>query len=163
MLLPHLIGLQICRTRDFRDDAARFRIISLTDNLPWITATANDFGYDKVFENQLKNLLREEDLVVAISSSGNSQNIIRAIEYANSRNATTVGVGWFRRGKTGRLCKQNRKHPNEGGALRLYGGMQPQYLVTSSLSIFMKWISSDFHDHHKLCTKYNSFKIMLID
>jgi D-sedoheptulose 7-phosphate isomerase len=105
----------------FQDDAARFKIISLTDNLPWITATANDFGYEKVFENQLKNLLREEDLVIAISSSGNSQNVIRAVEYANSRNAITIGVVGFGGGQLAKSAKKIVSIPTKVGH---YGFME---------------------------------------
>jgi D-sedoheptulose 7-phosphate isomerase len=105
----------------FEDDAARFKIISLTDNLPWITATANDFGYEKIFENQLKNLLREGDLVIAISSSGNSPNILRAIEYANSKNATTFGVVGFGGGKLARCAKKMVNIPTKVGH---YGFME---------------------------------------
>ena len=105
----------------FEDDAARFKVMSLTDNVPWITATANDFGYEKVFENQLKNLLREGDLVIAISSSGNSQNVIRAIEYANSRNATTVGIVGFGGGKLAQSAKKIINIPTKVGH---YGYME---------------------------------------
>src|SRR5258706_8521320 len=62
----------------------RFRILALTDQVPTITAYANDVGYDVVFEEHLRNFARMGDVVLAISSSGNSANVLRAVEYANS-------------------------------------------------------------------------------
>jgi D-sedoheptulose 7-phosphate isomerase len=70
----------------------RLRIISLTDCTPYILAWGNDTSYDRVFLEQLKNLASPGDLLVAISGSGNSPNIIRAVEYANSAGMRTFGV-----------------------------------------------------------------------
>ena len=64
--------------------ASRFRILALTDSLPTLTAYANDVSYDAVFVEQLKNFAQPGDLVLAISGSGNSPNVVRAIEFANS-------------------------------------------------------------------------------
>lgn len=80
-------------------DPLRFKVISLTDNLPYVTAWANDNGYDVVFEQQLRNIGEAGDLVIGISASGNSPNIIRAIEYANASGMTTVGMTGFSGGK----------------------------------------------------------------
>jgi D-sedoheptulose 7-phosphate isomerase len=111
----------------FSDDRARFRVISLTDNLPWITATANDFGYDRIFENQLKNLMQEKDLLIAISSSGNSENILRAVSYANSKGATSVGIVGFGGGKLADMAHRTIFIPSKKGH---YGFMED---VTSIL------------------------------
>src|ERR1700681_4132714 len=62
----------------------RFKIMALTDSLPTLTAYSNDVGYDCVFAEQLKNFAQREDVVMCISGSGNSPNVIHAIEYANS-------------------------------------------------------------------------------
>jgi D-sedoheptulose 7-phosphate isomerase len=70
----------------------RFRVIPLTDNVGYITALANDEGYESVFEQQLRNLGRAGDLLVAISGSGNSPNVLRAVDYARSIGMRTVGV-----------------------------------------------------------------------
>jgi D-sedoheptulose 7-phosphate isomerase len=72
--------------------SSRFRILALTDSLPTITAYSNDVGYDTVFVEQLKNFAEPGDLVMAISGSGNSVNVIRAIEYGNSIGCKTVGL-----------------------------------------------------------------------
>jgi D-sedoheptulose 7-phosphate isomerase len=77
----------------------RFRVISLTDNIGFITALANDEGYESIFEQQLRNLAAPRDLLVAISGSGNSTNVIRAAEYARSIDMTVIGVTGFDGGK----------------------------------------------------------------
>jgi D-sedoheptulose 7-phosphate isomerase len=74
------------------DSMRRFRAVSLADNVPLITALGNDLEYAEVFVEQLKNLLLPGDVLIAISGSGNSPNIIKAIEYAKSVGATTVGL-----------------------------------------------------------------------
>src|SRR5947208_1035858 len=63
--------------------SARFRILALTDSLPTITAYSNDVSYDCVFVEQLKNFAEPGDVLIAISSSGNSPNVLRAVEYGN--------------------------------------------------------------------------------
>ena len=77
----------------------RFRVVPLTDNIGFITALANDEGYDSIFEQQLRNLAASGDLLVAISGSGNSPNVIRAAEYARSIGMTVIGVTGFDGGK----------------------------------------------------------------
>src|SRR5215831_15888898 len=64
--------------------AKRFRIMALTDSLPTLTAYSNDVSYECVFVEQLKNFAEAGDVVIAISGSGNSPNVLRALEYANS-------------------------------------------------------------------------------
>ncbi|MCK4926792.1 SIS domain-containing protein, partial [Candidatus Aerophobetes bacterium] len=73
----------------------RFKVIALTDNVPLLTAWANDTGYENIFVEQLRNLLEEGDVVIAISASGNSKNVLRAVEYANSKAAITIGLTGF--------------------------------------------------------------------
>jgi D-sedoheptulose 7-phosphate isomerase len=77
----------------------RFRVVPLTDNIGFITALANDEGYESIFEQQLRNLAAADDLLVAISGSGNSPNILRAAEYARSIGMTIIGVTGFDGGK----------------------------------------------------------------
>jgi len=73
----------------------RFRVVPLTDNIGFITALANDEGYESIFEQQLRNLGCPGDLLIAISGSGNSPNILRAVEYAKSSGMKTIGVTGF--------------------------------------------------------------------
>lgn len=77
----------------------RFKVIALTDNVPLLTAWANDTGYENIFVEQLKNLLEEGDVVMAISASGNSKNVLKAVDYASNKAATTIGLTGFEGGK----------------------------------------------------------------
>jgi D-sedoheptulose 7-phosphate isomerase len=74
---------------------APMRVISLADNVSWLTALANDEGYDRVFSGQLENFARAGDVLVVISASGNSPNLLEAIELARSRGVTTVALLGF--------------------------------------------------------------------
>lgn len=85
----------------------RFRIMALTDSLPTLTAYSNDVSYDIVFAEQLKNFAKPGDVVMAISGSGNSPNVLRAIEYANSIGCKTVGLTGRDGGKLGSLAQLN--------------------------------------------------------
>jgi D-sedoheptulose 7-phosphate isomerase len=85
------------------DATRRFRVIPLTDNVGYITALANDEGYESIFEQQMRGLAREGDVLVAISGSGNSPNILRAVAYAKSIGMTSIGVTGYDGGK---LLKQ---------------------------------------------------------
>jgi D-sedoheptulose 7-phosphate isomerase len=70
----------------------RFRILSLNDNVPWITALGNDFSYEDVFVEQLKNYGRAGDVLIAVSVSGNSPNIVKAVKWANANRMITLGL-----------------------------------------------------------------------
>jgi len=87
------------------DGYKRFRVMSLTDNVPYILAWANDHGYETVFEQQLRNFARPDDIAVGISGSGNSENVIRAIEYANNNDMVTVGFTGYDGGKLGKIVQ----------------------------------------------------------
>jgi D-sedoheptulose 7-phosphate isomerase len=82
----------------------RFRAIALTDNLPLITAWANDTSYDDVFAEQLRSLAIVGDVALAISGSGNSGNVLRALEVARSSGCTTMGITGYSGGKMKALC-----------------------------------------------------------
>ena len=82
-------------------------MIPLTDNVGFITALANDEGYESIFEQQLRNLARRGDLLVAISGSGNSPNVLRAVEYARSIGMKTIGVTGFDGGKLRALADES--------------------------------------------------------
>lgn len=76
-----------------------FKALSLTDNTPLFTAISNDEGYEKVFVNQLKVFLKKNDVVIAISASGNSPNVVNALQYAKDNGAKTIGFVGFDGGK----------------------------------------------------------------
>ena len=85
---------------DLKDESKkRLRILSLTDNLGWIMAVGNDIGYDQIFVQQLMNFGREGDLVIAISGSGNSPNVLTAVDWANRHGLITFGLTGYDGGK----------------------------------------------------------------
>jgi D-sedoheptulose 7-phosphate isomerase len=83
---------------------ARFRIMSLNDNIPLLTALANDYGYERVFEEQLQNLIQPGDVLIVLSGSGNSPNVLRAMEYARSRSAEVAALLGFGGGRAAELA-----------------------------------------------------------
>lgn len=85
----------------------RFKAISLTDNIPSMLAWANDTIYEMIFIEQLKNLMGPGDVVIGISGSGNSANVVRAIEYANKNGAVTIGFCGFDGGKLKKVSQHS--------------------------------------------------------
>src|ERR1700690_1788316 len=83
----------------------RFRVLALTDNLPTLTAWANDSSYEDVFSEQLRNFVEARDVVFAISGSGNSKNVLNALQLARSAGATTIGITGFQGGAMKALCE----------------------------------------------------------
>jgi D-sedoheptulose 7-phosphate isomerase len=79
-----------CSTRN-----NRFKVICLNDNIPIILAYANDLNFNNIFVEQLKNFLTPGDILIGISGSGNSENILKAIEYANNHGGITIGLCGF--------------------------------------------------------------------
>jgi len=77
----------------------KFNFVCLNDNVPTLLAIANDLGYEYIFEYQLKGKLEPGDIVIAISGSGNSLNILRAVEYAKSQSNRVIGITGFAGGK----------------------------------------------------------------
>jgi len=88
-----------------RKDAPRFKAVALTDNIPTMLAWANDASYDDIFIEQLRNHLEKGDVVIGISGSGNSANVLKAIHYANDEGAVTIGLTGFDGGKLAQLAK----------------------------------------------------------
>ncbi|MFH7320754.1 SIS domain-containing protein [Desulfurivibrio sp. D14AmB] len=82
-----------------------FRGRSLVDNIGVVMAYGNDNSFENIFIEQLKNVLEKGDLVIAISGSGNSENVIRAINYANDNGAVTLGLCGYRGGKLKELAQ----------------------------------------------------------
>ncbi len=82
----------------------RFQVISLTDNVPAMTAFANDLSFDEMFVQQIRNYVQKGDVVIGISGSGNTPNVIKAILYAKEIGATTIGfLGFTTGGSTKQL------------------------------------------------------------
>jgi D-sedoheptulose 7-phosphate isomerase len=91
--------------------SSRFRIMALTDSVPTISAYANDVSFDAVFVEQLKNFAEPGDIVMGISGSGNSPNVLRAIEYANSIGCKTIGLSGRDGGRLAPLVQLNIQAP----------------------------------------------------
>ncbi|MCY2965707.1 MAG: SIS domain-containing protein [Planctomycetota bacterium] len=93
------------------ENQQRLKVLSLTDNTPYILAWGNDTSYDRIFVEQLKNFGEPGDLLIAISGSGNSPNILRAVEWANAHGIDTFGVTGFNGGKLRGLAKKGLHCP----------------------------------------------------
>jgi|SRR4030095_8503921 D-sedoheptulose 7-phosphate isomerase len=94
-------------TRHKIDQPKRLKALSLTDNTPFITAQGNDDGYDSIFEQQLCTFAAKGDYVIAISGSGNSPNIVRAIDWANKSGLVTIGITGFDGGKLKKMAQHS--------------------------------------------------------
>ncbi len=81
-----------------------YKAVSLCDNAAVTLAFGNDFGYDKIFENQLRSLFQEGDILVVISASGNSPNVVKAVEWANENGGVTFGLVGFDGGRLLEVC-----------------------------------------------------------
>ena len=107
-----------------------FRAISLCDNQAVITAIANDDGYEKIFSQQLQVLLKKQDVVVAISASGNSPNLLKAIDTSKKLSAITVGISAFDGGKMKEMVDVSLHVPTEKGE---YGPAEDAHMVLDHL------------------------------
>jgi len=93
-------GKSTLRDADLQDETKkRLKVLSLTDNAGWIMAVGNDLGYDQIFVQQLMNYGSAGDLVIAISGSGNSQNVLRAVEWSNRHGLVTFGLTGYGGGR----------------------------------------------------------------
>lgn len=107
-----------------------FRIVSLADNQAVITAVGNDFGYDEIFTRQLRVLGKPGDVVVAISASGNSPNLVSAFEHAKSAGIKTVGLTAFDGGKLRQMADECVHVPTEA---KEYGPAEDAHLILNHL------------------------------
>lgn len=85
----------------------RFKAMSLSDNIPVLLAWSNDESYENIFSNQLENFLQKDDVVIGISGSGNSKNVLNAIQLANEKQAITIGLSGKGGGKLTEMAKTN--------------------------------------------------------
>ncbi len=94
------LGKSTLRSEDLRDESKkRLKVLSLTDNLGWIMAVGNDLAYDQIFVQQLMNYGRAGDVLLAISGSGNSPNILNSVDWANRHGLITFGLTGYDGGK----------------------------------------------------------------
>src|SRR5262245_16211844 len=101
------LGKSTLRHGDLNDESKkRLKVLSLTDNAGWLLAVGNDCGYDQIFVQQLMNYGTKGDLLLAISGSGNSPNILKAVDWANRHDLITFGLSGYGGGK----LKQMQQH-----------------------------------------------------
>ncbi|WZO96673.1 SIS domain-containing protein [Isosphaeraceae bacterium EP7] len=122
-----------CTLRDF-ERQKRLKVLSLTDNTAGIMAWANDEGYDRIFIEQLKNLAGPGDLLLAISGSGNSPNILKAVDWANANGLETVGITGFGGGALKGLAQHNLHVP-----------IDDMGIVESVHQVAFHWIIDDMY------------------
>ena len=107
-----------------------FRVISLTDNVPLITALGNDFGFDEIFVRQLRILGKEGDVLVGISASGNSSNLVKALEFATKAGIWTVAITAFDGGKLKQMADESIHVPT---GPKEYGPAEDSHMVLDHL------------------------------
>lgn len=121
-------------TRKNIEQVRRIKALSLTDNLPFITALGNDDGYDTIFEQQLRTFANSGDILICISGSGNSPNIIRATNWANENKLITIGITGFDGGKLKKLSKYSVHVP-----------INDMYISESIHSIIFHYVLSELN------------------
>lgn len=119
------------------EDKKRFRVISLTDNVATMTAWSNDVSYEDVFVEQLKNLVNSFDVVIGISASGNSENVIRAMKHASEIGCRTIGWSGFGGGRLAKICDVNVIVDSDQ-----YGPVEDVHLILNH--ILHAWIREEF-------------------
>ena len=100
------LGKSTLRAEDLHDESKkRLKVLSLTDNAGWLMAVGNDLNYDEIFVQQLMNYGRAGDVLIAISGSGNSPNILAAVDWANRHDLITFGLSGYHGGKLKEMQK----------------------------------------------------------
>jgi D-sedoheptulose 7-phosphate isomerase len=112
----------------------RFRALALTDNVPLLTALGNDLAYEDVFVEPLKNLLKPKDTLIAMSASGNSPNIIKAVQYARSAGARVIGFCGQPGGKLAQLADIKVVIPSDRIGHQEDGHLILNHAITATLA-----------------------------
>ncbi|HEV2970016.1 MAG TPA: SIS domain-containing protein [Pirellulales bacterium] len=106
------LGKSLLRHEHLRDESKRrLKVMSLTDNLGWILAVGNDCGYEQIFVQQLMNFGRPGDLAIGISGSGNSPNVLAAVDWANRHGLVTLGLTGYDGGRLRKLARHGLHVP----------------------------------------------------
>ena len=116
----------------------RPKVMALTDNVPLMTAISNDNSYDDVFVEQMKGMFNKGDLLLAISASGNSPNVIKAVEYAKELGGKTIGFCGFSGGKLKELSDMPLYTPNED---KDYGPIEDLHIILNH--VLVNYLSQD--------------------
>ena len=138
-------------TRLSLDQEKRIRALSLTDNLPFVSALGNDDGYETIFEQQLRTFANAGDMLIAISGSGNSLNIIKAVEWANENDLVTIGITGFNGGKLRQINKHSVHVP-----------LDDMCTSESIHSIIFHYVILDLKEKIKAAIEENDSKIVNI-
>ncbi len=129
------LGKGCLRQEDLCDESRRrLRVLSLTDNVGWLTAIGNDCGYDQIFVQQLMNFGQPGDILVAISGSGNSPNVLKAVDWANRHGMKTVGLTGFNGGKLKQAAQAGIHVP-----------LDDMGMVESVHVCLIHWLVNDLH------------------
>jgi len=129
------LGKGSLREADLLDETKRrLKVMSLTDNVGWITAIGNDLGYDQVFVQQLMHYGQPGDLAIAISGSGNSPNVLKAVDWANRHGLKTFGMTGYEGGKLKELQQAGLHVP-----------LDDMGMVESIHACAIHWVVDDLH------------------
>ncbi len=138
------LGKNCLSEADLRDESKkRLKILSLNDNVGWLTALGNDLGYDQIFVQQLMHYGSAGDLVVAISGSGNSVNVLNAVDWANRHGLVTYGMTGFDGGKLKRMQRCGLHVP-----------LNDMAMVESIHLAVTHWVVDDLHARVNGCGRY---------
>lgn len=113
-----------------RSGRTPIRVMCLSDNAPWFSALANDEGYERVFAGQLENFAEAGDVLIVISASGNSPNLLRAVEFARTNGITTIGLLGF---DGGELLEMVDHALLTRSAIGLYGPVESAHAVVADI------------------------------
>lgn len=116
----------------------RPKVVALTDNVPLMTAISNDNSYEDVFFEQMKGMFNKGDLLLAISASGNSPNVIKAVEYANELGGITIGFCGFTGGKLKEISHLPLYTPNKD---KDYGPIEDLHMILDH--VLVNYLSQD--------------------
>ena len=129
------LGKSTLKPEDLKDESKkRLKVLSLTDNVGWLLAVGNDCGYDQIFVQQLMNFGSRGDLVIAISGSGNSPNVLSAVDWANRHGLATFGLTGYSGGK----LKQMQQHG-------LHVALDDMGMVESIHLCVFHWVLNDVY------------------
>lgn len=129
------LGKSTLRDEDLRDESKkRLKIMSLTDNVGWILAVGNDLDYDQIFVQQIMNYGGAGDLAIGISGSGNSANVLHAIDWANRNGLVTLGLTGYDGGRLAKLAQHKVHVP-----------LDDMGMVESIHLCLYHWVLNDVH------------------
>ncbi len=108
----------------------RLRVVSLADNVAWLTAIGNDIDYHSIFTEPLENQFRPDDVLLAISASGNSPNIVKAVEWANAHSGKTIAFCGFSGGRINEIAHVSVHFPSKD-----YGPVEDGHLILNHILV----------------------------